>query len=54
MLATRPRFMGSKPGGDSRYLRAIRILSTTSLGWKVKVVDPCKILQQVKDHCDLV
>jgi hypothetical protein len=41
---------GYKTGRGNGFLRAIKIHSTTSFGWEVKVEVPChKILWHVKD-----
>jgi hypothetical protein len=43
------KFCGFKPGRSDGFLRAIKILSTTSFGREVKPSAPCrKILRQVK------
>jgi hypothetical protein len=45
VLATGPKGRGFEPYG---FLRAIKIRSTLSFGWEVKLEVPCKILH-VKD-----
>jgi hypothetical protein len=41
---------GFKPDGGDEFLRAIKIRSTPSFGWKVKPSVPCrKILRHVND-----
>jgi hypothetical protein len=42
--------VGSNPAEDDGFLRAIRIHSTTSFGWEVKLSVPCKFLCHVKEH----
>jgi hypothetical protein len=50
MLATRPKGRGFEPGQGDGFLKAIKIRSTTSFGWEVKLEVPCrKILRHVKD-----
>jgi hypothetical protein len=50
VLATRPKGHGFEPGQDDGFLRAIKIRSTPSVGWEVKLEVPCrKILWHVKD-----
>jgi hypothetical protein len=58
VLATGPKDRGLKPDRDDGFLRAIKIRSTPSFGWKVKPEFSCrKILQHFKDtlryfrHC---
>jgi hypothetical protein len=52
VLAIRPKVRGFKPGQDVGFLRAIKIRSTPSFGWKVKPEAPCrKILRHVKEPC---
>jgi hypothetical protein len=50
VLATGPKVRGFKRGRGERFLRAIKIQSTPSLGWEVKPEVPRrKILRYVKD-----
>jgi hypothetical protein len=50
VFATGPRDRGFRLGRGDGFLRAIKIRSTPSLGWAVKVKVPCrKILLHVKD-----
>jgi hypothetical protein len=52
VLATGSKAHGVKPGRGNGFLMAIKISSTPSFGWEVKLEVPCrKILQHVKDHC---
>jgi hypothetical protein len=50
VLATGPKGRGFKPGQDG-LLRAIKFRGTPSIGWEVKLQDPCKILWRVKELC---
>jgi hypothetical protein len=51
VLATGPKSRGFKPDRGDGFLRAIKIRSTSSFGWKMKPEVPCrKILQHVKHH----
>jgi hypothetical protein len=50
VLATRPKCRGFEPGQGDEFLKAIKIRSTLSFGWKVKPEVPCrKILRHGKD-----
>jgi hypothetical protein len=50
VLATGPKAREFNPGGGDGFLRAIKIRSRPSFGWKVKPEVPCrKILRHVKD-----
>jgi hypothetical protein len=50
VLATGSKGRGFKPGRDDVFLKAIKIRSTLSFGWEVKLEVPCrKILRHVKD-----
>jgi hypothetical protein len=50
MFATGPKVHGLMPGRGYGYLRAIKIRSTLSFGWKVKREAPCReILRHVED-----
>jgi hypothetical protein len=50
VLATGPKGRGFKHGRGDGFLRAIKIRSTPSIGWEVKLEVPChKILRHVKD-----
>jgi hypothetical protein len=50
VLATGPYGCGFEPGQGDGFLRAIKISSTHSFGWEVKLDVPCrKILRHVKD-----
>jgi hypothetical protein len=52
-LTLDPRFEGSNPAEDDRYLRAIKIRSTTPYGGEVKILGPCrKILRYAKERYD--
>jgi hypothetical protein len=45
-----PKGRGFEPGQGDGFLRAIKICSTPSFGWKVKVEVQChKILWHIKD-----
>jgi hypothetical protein len=41
VLATRPKGYEFEPGQDDGFLRAIKIHSTPSFGWEVKLEVPC-------------
>jgi hypothetical protein len=50
VVATRPKGREIEPGQGDGFLRAIKIRSTPSFGWEVKLVVPCHmILQHVKN-----
>jgi hypothetical protein len=50
VLATGPKGHGFEPGQGGGFLRVIKIRSTPSFVWKVKLEVPCrKILRHVKD-----
>jgi hypothetical protein len=49
MLSTVPEGYGFKPGQGDGFLRAIKICSTPSFRWEVKLEAHVKILQHVKD-----
>jgi hypothetical protein len=50
VLATGPKGCGFEPGQGDRFLRVIKIHSTPSFGWEVKLEIPChKILWHVKE-----
>jgi hypothetical protein len=50
MLATVPKGHGFKPGQGNGFLRMIKVYSTPSFIWNVKLEAPChKILRHVKD-----
>jgi hypothetical protein len=50
VIATEPKGHGFEPGQGDGFLRAIKIRSTPSFGWKVKPEVPCrKILRHVKN-----
>jgi hypothetical protein len=50
VLATGPKGRRFKPGRGNTFLGAIKIRSTPSFGWEVKIEVPChKILRHVKD-----
>jgi hypothetical protein len=50
VLATGPKSCRFKPGQGDGFLRVIKICSTPSFAWEVKLEVPCcKILRHVKD-----
>jgi hypothetical protein len=50
VLAIGPKGHGLKPGLADGFLMAIKVHSTPSFGWKVKLEAPChKILRHVKE-----
>jgi hypothetical protein len=50
VLATGPKGCRFEPGQGDEFLRAMKIRSTPSFGWEVKLEVPCcKILWHVKD-----
>jgi hypothetical protein len=50
VLATGPKGFGFEPGQGDEFLGAIKIRSTPSFGWEVKLEVPCrKILWHAKD-----
>jgi hypothetical protein len=50
VLATGPKVRGLEPGQGDGFLRAIKICSTPSFRWEVKLEVPCrKTLRNVKD-----
>jgi hypothetical protein len=50
VLTAGPEGRGFKPGRGGRFLRAIKISSTSLFIWEVKPEVPCrKILRHVKD-----
>jgi hypothetical protein len=50
VLATGPKGRGFEPSEGDGFLRAIKVSSIPSFGWKVKPEIPCrKILRHVKD-----
>jgi hypothetical protein len=50
VLATGTKGRGFEPGQGDEFLRSIKIHSTPSFGWEVKLEVPCrKILRHVKD-----
>jgi hypothetical protein len=52
VLVTGSKGRGFKPSQGSGFVKAIKILSTTSFGWEVKPEVPChKILWHVKESC---
>jgi hypothetical protein len=52
VLATGPKGCMFKPSQGTGFLIAIKIHSTPSFGWKVKLEAPChKILRHVKELC---
>jgi hypothetical protein len=49
VLATGPKGRKFVPGQGDGFLRAIKIRSTSSFGWKVKPEVPCSKILHVKD-----
>jgi hypothetical protein len=50
VLATGPRGCGLEPSQSDGFLRAIKVHSTPSFGWEVKLEVTChKILWHIKD-----